>query len=152
LVANDVLAVHSGYSKYRERLLLAGVHLYETRAEVDSEASLFGSSGASLHTKAYVVDDRRGFVGSFNMDPRSINLNTEMGVLFDDPALARALLDEYLLLSSPEWSYWLYLNGDGRLRWLDASVEPPVIEATEPGASLLQRSLSRALGWLPIES
>ena len=152
LVANDVLAVHSGYSKYRERLLLAGVHLYETRAEVATDSSLFGSSGASLHTKAYVVDDRRGFVGSFNMDPRSINLNTEMGVLFDDPGLAGALLDEYLLLSSPEWSYRLYLNGDRELRWLDASVDPPVIETTEPGASLLQRSISRVLGWLPIES
>ena len=152
LVANDVLAVHSGYSKYRERLLLAGVHLYETRADASDTTSLFGSSGASLHTKAYLVDDRRGFVGSFNMDPRSINLNTEMGVLFDDPALAGALLDEYLLLSSPEWSYRLYLNGDGDLRWLDASTDPPTIETTEPGASLLQRSISRVLGWLPIES
>lgn len=152
LVANDVLAVHSGYSKYRERLLLAGVHIYETRADVATESSLFGSSGASLHTKAYLVDDRRGFVGSFNMDPRSINLNTEMGVLFDDPELAGALREEYLALSSPELSYWLYLNDDGKLRWLDQSTSPPTVLDTEPGASLLQRSISRVLRWLPIES
>ena len=152
LVANDVLAVHSGYAKYRERLLLAGVHLYETRADPSTGTSLFGSSGASLHTKAYLVDDRRGFIGSFNMDPRSINLNTEMGLLFDDPGLAGALLDEYLLLSSPEWSYWLYLNSDRKLRWLDARTDPPTIETSEPGASLLQRSMAWLLGWLPIES
>src|SRR5690554_3640834 len=152
LVANDVLAVHSGYAKYRERLLLAGVHLYEMRADVDTDASLFGSSGASLHTKAYLVDDRRGFIGSFNMDPRSINLNTEMGVLFDDPELAGALRDEYLVLSSPEWSYRVYLNGERKLRWLDSTTDPPTIETSEPGASLLQRSISKALGWLPIES
>lgn len=152
LVANDVLAVHSGYARYRERLLLAGVQLYEMRADVRSETSLFGSSGASLHTKAYVVDDRRGFIGSFNMDPRSINLNTEMGVLFDDPGLGAAVRDEYLLLSSPDWSYWLYLNGDRRLRWLDARTDPPTVETNEPGASLLQRSITKVLGWLPIES
>ena len=152
LVANDVLAVHSGYSKYRELLLKAGIHLYETKADVATDSSLFGSSGASLHTKAYLVDDRRGFVGSFNMDPRSINLNTEMGVLFDDSELAGALREEYLTLSSPELSYWLYLDEKHRLRWLDGATEPPTVHTTEPGASLLQRSIVRVLGWLPIES
>lgn len=152
LVANDVLAVHSGYSKYRERLLLAGVHLYETRADVATDSSLFGSSGASLHTKAYLVDDRRGFIGSFNMDPRSINLNTEMGVLFDDPELAGALRDEYLALSSQELSYYLFLDDERRLRWLDGTTSPPTVHTTEPGATLLQRSIVRVLGWLPIES
>lgn len=152
LVANDVLAVHSGYSKYRELLLKAGVHLYETRADVTTDSSLFGSSGASLHTKAYLVDDRRGFVGSFNMDPRSINLNTEMGVLFDDPGLAGALRDEYLTLSSPEMSYWLFLDSKQRLRWLDGNTDPPTVHTIEPGATLLQRSIARVLGWLPIES
>ncbi len=95
LAANDVVAVHGGYANYRKRLLRTGVKLYEMRPQVtQSEASLFGSSGASLHTKAFVVDDRYGFVGSFNIDPRSIDLNTEMGVLFDDVPLALALREE----------------------------------------------------------
>ncbi len=50
--------------------------------------SLFGSRGASLHTKAFTVDDGTGFVGSFNFDPRSASLNTEMGVIFEHEALA----------------------------------------------------------------
>src|SRR5690606_33208058 len=89
LAANDVPAVHSGYARYRAPLLRGGVQLHEMRARgAGGIAGVLGSSGASLHTKAFVVDDARGFVGSFNLDPRSANLNTEMGVLFDDPALA----------------------------------------------------------------
>lgn len=89
LAANDVPAVHSGYMHYRRPLLAGGVQLYELKARGHVEkASTFGSSGAGLHTKAFVVDDRRGFVGSFNLDPRSAYLNTEMGALFDDPVLA----------------------------------------------------------------
>ena len=53
------------------------------------DMSLFGSRGASLHTKAFVVDGLRGFVGSFNFDPRSVSLNTEMGILFEHAELAR---------------------------------------------------------------
>jgi len=66
LAANDVVAVHGGYAGYRVPLLRAGVGLYELKAQGEREGSLFGSSGASLHTKAFVVDGRGGFVGSFN--------------------------------------------------------------------------------------
>lgn len=153
LAANDVVAVHGGYANYRKRLLRTGVKLYEMRPQVtQSEASLFGSSGASLHTKAFVVDDRYGFVGSFNIDPRSIDLNTEMGVLFDDVPLALALREEYLRLSDKDNSYWVYLDGDGELRWLDRASEPPVVLDHEPESGLWPRMLARLVGWLPVES
>jgi putative cardiolipin synthase len=153
LAANDVPAVHSGYAGYRERLLQAGVRLYEIRAQGRPEtAGLFGSSGASLHTKAFVVDDRRGFVGSFNLDPRSADLNTEMGVLFDDPAIARSLRDEYLRLAGPALSYWVYRRPDGELRWLDRAAQPPAIVTHEPDTTGRQRATARVIGWLPIES
>lgn len=153
LAANDVIAVHGGYANYRKQLLKTGVALYEMRPETtDGDTSLFGSSGASLHTKAFVVDDRYGFIGSFNIDPRSIDLNTEMGVLFDDPALATALRDEYLRLSGPDQSYWVYLDPRGKLRWLDRASDPPVILEKEPEASLWQRAVARVVGWLPVES
>ena len=153
LAANDVVAVHGGYAKYRKALLQTGVKLYEMRPQaVSSDASLFGSSGASLHTKAFVVDDRHGFIGSFNIDPRSIDLNTEMGVLFDDRPLAEALRGEYLRLSGPEKSYWVYLDDEDRLRWLDRAVDPPTILDHEPESSLGQRTLARMVRWLPVES
>ncbi len=152
LAANDVLAVHSGYSRYRKQMLRHGVALYETKPGVATESSVFGSSGASLHTKAYIVDDRRGFVGSFNVDPRSIDLNTEMGLFFDDPALGAALRELYVHLSSPELAYWVYINDEGRLRWLDAAATPPEVLGNEPESTRLQRLLVWFMTWLPIES
>jgi putative cardiolipin synthase len=153
LAANDVVAVHGGYANYRRTLLRTGVKLYEMRPRLEqSDASLFGSSGASLHTKAFVVDDRHGFIGSFNIDPRSIDLNTEMGVLFDDPPLARALRDEYLRLAGKDSSYWVYLDPEGDLRWLDRAEDPPVVLEHEPESGLWSRILARVVGWLPVES
>jgi len=153
LAANDVPAVHSGYAGYRGRLLQAGVRLYEIRAQGRPEtAGIFGSSGASLHTKAFVVDDARGFVGSFNLDPRSADLNTEMGVLFDDPAIAHSLRDEYLRLAGPALSYWVYRKPDGELRWLDRATQPASLMRHEPDTTRWQRATAHVVGWLPIES
>jgi len=154
LAANDVLAVHGGYLRYRKPLLEGGVHLFETRSQADSREArrLFGSSGASLHTKATLVDGHRGFVGSFNLDPRSANLNTEMGVMFDDPALGAALFEEFRHLASPGMSYWVFLDADGRTRWLDRAEDPPVVLTTEPDSTPLQRLIASVVRWLPVES
>lgn len=175
LAANDVPAVHSGYAKYRPTLLSAGVHLYEIRAnaaalpaedsddnadddatagsgEQQDSAGLFGSSSASLHTKAFVADDRYGFIGSFNLDPRSAYLNTEMGVLFDDPTLAAALRREYLKLTAAPMSYWVTTDPDGDLRWLDRTARPSALLDHEPDSSLWRRGVAQVLRWLPIES
>lgn len=153
LAANDVAAVHSGYMHYRRPLVAGGVQLHELRSHGHPEkASTFGSSGASLHTKAFVVDDRRGFVGSFNLDPRSAYLNTEMGVLFDDPVLAARLRQEYLRLAGPELSYWVYLDRDHELRWLDRTHTPAIALRTEPDTTWMQRATTRVISWLPLES
>lgn len=156
LAANDVPTVHAGYSHYRDPLLAGGVHLHEVRARASADAAgaggPFGSSGASLHTKAFVVDDRRGFIGSFNLDPRSAYLNTEMGVLFDDAGLAADLRAEYLRLAQPSISDWAYLGRDGQLLWLDRSTSPPRVIDYEPGTGWWQRAKVTVLSWLPIES
>jgi len=44
-----------------------------------------GKSKAALHTKAMVFDHESIFVGSFNLDPRSAHINTEMGVYVENP-------------------------------------------------------------------
>ncbi|MGB6030012.1 MAG: phospholipase D family protein, partial [Rhodanobacter sp.] len=153
LAANDVPAVHSGYERYRDRLLDGGVSLFEIgRHGPVATHGLFGSSGASLHTKAFVIDGARGFVGSFNLDPRSANLNTEMGVLFDDPGLARDLRQEYLRLAAPVLSYAVRRGADGSTQWLDRSTQPPQVLEHEPDTSWWLRTTTRAISWLPIES
>ena len=92
LAANDVAAVYGGYSRYREDLLKGGVQLWELkpRSKSQADASLLGSSGASLHAKTLSIDHSGIFVGSYNLDTRSTNLNAEMGVSSTAPNLRRA--------------------------------------------------------------
>ena len=151
LAANDVMAVHGGYAGYRIPLLERGVSLYELKPHGSTSASLFGSSGASLHTKAYVLDGRRGFIGSFNLDPRSMNLNTEMGLLFESTDAAAELEALYRRKTDPRTSYRLELV-DGALRWQDDAAQPPRTWDREPEASLWRRGAARVIGWLPVES
>lgn len=154
LAATDVLAVHSGYARYRRPLLGAGVRLFELRRQPDqgSDGSLFGSSGASLHSKGYVLDGRMGFLGSFNLDPRSAWLNTEMGLLFEHEGLAQAIRREYQHLARPQMSYEVEVDENGGLRWQDRLVSPPRVLDGEPDSGRGRRAAARVLGWLPIES
>ncbi len=147
LAATDVLAVHGGYARYRRRLLRAGVALHELKRGGQEGESLFGSSGAaSLHTKALVVDGRVAFVGSFNFDPRSAHLNTEMGAVVDDTRLAARVREEVARLADPAHSWRVELDGLN-LRWRDGAG----VHEGEPGAAWHRVALARIAGWLPIE-
>jgi putative cardiolipin synthase len=96
LASNDVGIVHAGYSKYREDLLRAGVELHEmnkklTREQRKEKKGGGGSSKASLHAKSFVFDRQQVFIGSFNLDPRSVVHNTEIGVVFNQADLAAGM-------------------------------------------------------------
>jgi putative cardiolipin synthase len=150
LMANDVPLVHAGYRDYRENLLRHGVALYELRpsgAKVGRE--LLGSSGASLHTKAFVVDGQRGFVGSFNFDPRSAQLNTEMGVVFDHPALAAEVKRMFDAGAAPDSAWRVQPDPDGGLRWTGTEGEQ---WRHEPESGRGLRLLVWLLSFLPLES
>ncbi|WP_353236198.1 phospholipase D family protein [Diaphorobacter ruginosibacter] len=156
--ATDVPAVHAGYGKRRKALLERGVELYEMRSLVPPYAEIadkkffqqFGSSGASLHAKTFAVDGERLFVGSFNFDPRSAHLNTEMGFLIDSPEMARQLM-QIFDNELPRISYRVELGANGQLRWIGgASADAPVYEL-EPHTTWYSRALVTFLGWLPIE-
>ncbi|MCE4299184.1 phospholipase D family protein [Xanthomonas hortorum pv. vitians] len=151
LAANDVVAVHSGYADYRVPLLTQGVRLHELKPMGKPDGSLFGSSGASLHTKAFVVDDSSGFIGSFNLDPRSMNLNTEMGLLFDDRTVTAELERLYSHKVSAALSYRVTMD-QGELRWHDDAAQPPEVWSQEPAASVWRRGAATVMGWLPLES
>ena len=150
LAASDVPMVHAGYRKYREDLLRHGVQLYELKpAAHRTSRALVGASGASLHSKFIMVDGARGFVGSFNFDPRSVQLNTEMGVLFDQPALAQALARFFNESTAPELAWQVTQSDAGRLQWLD---QTGTRHATEPQTRAGLRVLVWLLGLLPLES
>ena len=136
LAANDVAAVHGGYSRYRHKLLKGGVQLWELKPLTGEkkDSSLFGSSGASLHTKAMAIDGKNLFVGSYNLDPRSTWLNCEQGVLVESPALVtqfRAIFEAQIAGSHA----WRVTREAGELRWADDAG----VTSKEPQTSFGQR-------------
>ena len=150
LAATDVVAVHSGYRKYRKDLLAGGVKIYESKVNPSHKPSSWkGSSRASLHAKSFVLDERKVFVGSFNIDPRSVELNTEMGILIESPELAKAILSGEDQLAGT--TYRLVLDeGTRDIVWID-DVTGRHYES-EPDASLWRRIGAVLIGWLPIEN
>jgi cardiolipin synthase C len=122
LTANDVAAVHGGYSRYRKELLEGGAQLWELKPLPGStgNSSMFGSSGASLHTKALVIDRRIAFVGSYNLDPRSTWLNCEQGVLVEDDVLAKELEEIFSEQTAGQRAWQVTLDTD-ELKWSDGT-------------------------------
>jgi cardiolipin synthase C len=152
LASNDVAAVHAGYAKHRRELLGAGIQLYELKREDPSARRRGrGSSAGSLHAKTLQIDDTSLFVGSFNFDPRSVRLNTEMGVVIENRAMAQELasyFDSGLLLRA----YQVRIGADGRhLEWVDTTARGVRVLDTEPGASLWRRALVKLLSVLPVD-
>jgi putative cardiolipin synthase len=111
---------------------------------------LTGSSAASLHAKTFAVDGERIFIGSFNLDPRSAALNTELGFVIESPRLANAL-GEAFLQAIPKAAYEVRKAPGGALVWIDRSSGTDRILTTEPDSGMLQRALVRMMSWLPIE-
>jgi putative cardiolipin synthase len=159
LEATDVAVVHAGYAKRRKPLLEAGVTLFELRRLSPSQSARrrggrtlrgSGSSSSSLHAKTFAVDGARVFIGSFNFDPRSMHLNTEMGFVIDSPALAQRI-DAAFADRIRAQSYDVRLSDTGRLYWIERREGKEVRHDTEPGTAFWQRAAVRLLSLLPIE-
>ncbi|HPQ95188.1 MAG TPA: phospholipase D-like domain-containing protein, partial [Thiolinea sp.] len=156
--ANDVVAVHSGYMDYRRQLLEAGVSLYElksTRSGMqEHDYSFLGSQHSSLHAKTFMIDRKRTFVGSFNLDPRSAVHNTEMGVVFDNVDYCEAALRQGQALLG-QAAYEVRLTPGGKLQWIDRQTEngqtTEVVYDTEPDTTWYGRLLVYVISWLPVE-
>jgi cardiolipin synthase C len=142
LAANDPGIAHAGYLVRRRGLLLGGVELFELKASatdphLGDDLRGLASSFATLHAKAAAIDGRRLFVGSLNLDQRSAYLNTEMGIVIESPDLAwqlHRMFDERL----DEHAYRVVIGADGRLAWIERTVEGEVVHDREPEAGLLR--------------
>ncbi len=120
LASTDVAAVYAGYRDYQKPLLEMGVELWEVMAFPDKPGRERGASTdrRSLHAKTFAIDRRRLFVGSFNWDPRSRRINTEMGVMIDSEELAGEMVEN--VSSSLIGSAWqLRLDQQGKVVWVD---------------------------------
>lgn len=155
LASNDVAPVYAHYAKKRRALLRGGVELYELRPDayqVQRRGINWGQSRSGLHSKAFAVDDRYLFVGSFNWDPRSVNINTEMGILIDSPTLTvqtLGALDEAL----PAYTYEVTLENAGQLKWRTQGEDGSILEYdSEPTGSAWDHIVAGFLSILPIGS
>ncbi|MDJ0710340.1 MAG: phospholipase D family protein [Woeseiaceae bacterium] len=147
LASTNHASVHAVYARYRKPLLQQGVELYELRPRLESMPT---DSTLTLHSKVSTVDRKRLFVGSFNLDPRSLYLNTEMGMAVDSAQLAGDMAKS-ILESLPESAYKLKLSAKGKLQWLLQTSGVQEIITTEPQSSLWRRFRTKLMSLLPIE-
>ena len=163
--ANDVAVVHAFYAKYRKDLLKNKVELYEFLSAPEAEnlnanteeiaektkVSLKGLSRSSLHAKLMAIDQKQVFIGSFNFDPRSAYLNTEIGVLLNSPNLAKAIhqtMDENL----SKYAYKLVLDANQNINWKIKKHNGDIkIYHKEPKMKWWQKAGVKIISWLPIE-
>lgn len=152
--SNNHTMAHSHYKKYRKKLLKAGAELYEFRAQPSAELRAYSdtppvqSKFISLHTKAFAVDNRWVLLGSLNVDPRSIHINTEHMLIIDSPALTRQLLQDYDTMISPDNAYAVTLNEKGKLRWTSSDGE----KKNQPARGFGQRCSDFFWRLMPVES
>lgn len=158
LASNDVVAAHAGYAEYRKDLVENGVEMHELRPDIVEGRktpiiSGLGKSRAALHTKALVFDGEAVFVGSFNLDPRSANINTEAGLYVESEELASQLLEYMDGGAAPENSYRVMLDADDDLYWVTRNEDGTQVRFdTDPESNWWQRFMAGLIGLLPVES
>ena len=160
LASTDVGLVHAGYAKYRKRLLKAGVELYEVnkiiRKEDREEKHIrFGSSKSSLHAKAFVLDGKEVFIGSLNLDPRSVTENTEIGIMLRSEEVAEAMSRIFEAVVS-KLTFRLELRTDDKgledIFWHGMEDGKEKVWTADPNTTFLRRLGIELMGVLPIES
>ena len=161
LASTDVSIVHAGYSRYRKGLLRAGAELYELNQITSKDARRAWSRGkierarSSLHAKAFSVDREILFIGSLNLDARSVVQNTEIGVVMESPELATGLAQNFddqiedvafrVTLENDE-------DGYGSLRWHGKMDGESVTFNKDPHTTFWHRFGVGFMRLMPIES
>lgn len=156
LASNDVFAVHAGYSRYRKQLLKAGVVLYELDEEIKKEVIkrftwLPGLSKSSLHAKTMVLDRNAMFVGSMNLDLRSLNINNEIGILFFNEDVASKSAGIFID-NIDNVAFRVVLDDNGSLRWQINREGKVIVYEDEPYAGFWTKFSVWFIGLLPVES
>jgi putative cardiolipin synthase len=146
LASNDVVIAHASYARYRKGLIEAGVDLYEMRGDPEI-ANDDIAENISLHSKYIIFDDDIVFIGSMNLDPRSLYVNTELGVVLESPELADSLRESFQTWIGPENAWRVTSTPDG-LRWQSSA---GVVDR-QPAKGSWQRWRSRLLSLLPVSS
>lgn len=145
------LTAHSAYRKHINRLVKMGVDLYEVRDDAKDRDLYIESpvedKSLCLHAKVMIFDDETVFVGSANLDPRSLRINTEMGLLIESPSLNREIRRLLQPDFSPRNAWSLRYDEQGRLNW----VSDDEVLLHQPTSSYMRRIEDWFFTLLPIE-
>ncbi|CTQ52949.1 Major cardiolipin synthase ClsA [Roseibium album] len=153
LASTNHAYVHGGYAPYRKELLKAGVELYEVRAdapEVLGEVLSGSDIKLTMHSKAALFDRKRMFVGSLNFDPRSIEINTELGLIIADRRMVSKIAGS-LEKGLRDYTYRVELGEDGKLTWTYSGAGLSEVLVSEPGAGIVSKTVSWITRVLPVE-
>jgi putative cardiolipin synthase len=151
LAVTDATAVHSAYAFQRRNLLDLGVELHEASLNSeDNDQLVHEDTVVALHAKSMVIDKEVAFIGTFNMDPRSTHINTEMGVVIESGSLAKQLVETIEKDASLENSWRVTMDADRRLRWTSVRNGETVIQRGEPDAGFGKKLQYMLLAPLPI--
>jgi putative cardiolipin synthase len=160
MATNDMAPAYAGYRRYRKALLEHGVELYELRPDLGTQRDFWSlvasDSTAILHSKVAVCDRKVVFVGSFNFDPRSREVNTEIGLLVYSTELAERVVEFLESGTEPSNSYRVALDRkaagkSGRLAWISEQEGREVREHKDPQAGFPRRLSAWFISLLPIE-
>jgi putative cardiolipin synthase len=155
LASTDGIMAQSGYARQRYDLLKGGVEIYELKPKAKSKASRSLSRSAeaksALHAKTYIFDRREVYIGSFNFDPRSAKINTELGVVCEIPAMAQYIASELFDKNTEEAAYQVVLQDDNVV-WLDTIKGKVIVHEVQPETSWWRRFNLSIYSILPIES
>ncbi len=151
LESHDVPAVNSHYRDWRDDFIIAGAELYELRANpaIQNIVDVPPVKGkfVGLHTKSFVVDRNKVFIGSMNFDPRSFNINTEAGALVHSPGLAEDLARLMERDMLPENAWQVHLDDKGKPYWVNS--DETVYK--QPARSGSQRVMDKIFKVIPKE-
>ncbi len=157
--STDNFPAFAGYLRARPGLLKSGVQLYELRPDPAIEPELIErhplmqeDATVSLHAKTAVFDRRQVFVGSFNLDPRSTHLNTELGMLVDSEELAGQIAEAIEKDMRPENCWQVSLDPDGEPVWRSRRDGVDVETHYEPDTGIGDLFKMLPIALIPMES
>jgi len=105
--------------------------------------------GLVMHTKLVVIDRDEVFAGSLNFDPRSVKLNTEVGVFVDSHQFGGFMHDE-IQKQVRNFTYRLLLTEKGALRWHYDNPKASSVTGQEPGSTLFKRAIIGLTGLMGV--
>ena len=150
--SNNHLTAHSAYRNHISTLMGHGAQLHEVRVDAEQrDLYIFPpveTKSLALHAKVLIIDSDKVFIGSANLDPRSLRLNTEMGLLVTSQPLNQELRSQVEPDFSTANSWRLEFNEDGNVIWISGDL----ILETQPALSPLQRIEDWLFSHLPLEN